>query len=253
MRPTCQCRWPINPRTERAPSFAQVHNLAAAASHATSPAMGKSSSAAAAAVVSTKRKSRSGALSLEEVKSLGSELLSSRAHLNHAPVLLALLSPTARLDLALEALISLQSFFVPLIPSIPSAAAAAAGDGCGDPERVFGSWLRQRFDELVASLVELSVSPQSDDAIRVGFELVLLSCHLTWLVMLAFFLSGPGCSTGCSYGFREAGKGWQLSVSNLSQVYLCCREYSLSRLITSMRFYILALLSMSGKCPLSRN
>jgi U3 small nucleolar RNA-associated protein 19 len=126
--------------------------------------MAKSSSATAPAVGSTK---------LEEVKSLGRELLSSRAHLNHAPVLLKLLSPSTRLNLAVEALISLQSFFVPLIPSILSssaaAAAASAGDACGDPELVFGSWLRQRFDELVAALVELSVSPQSADAIRVSF------------------------------------------------------------------------------------
>ncbi|PUZ48623.1 hypothetical protein GQ55_7G259800 [Panicum hallii var. hallii] len=133
--------------------------------------MAKSSSATASASASAsatkKRRSRGGTLTLDEVKALGRELLSSRAHLNHAPALLALLSPSAPLDLALEALISLQSFFVPLIPSIPSAsAAAAAGDAGSDPELVFGAWLRQRFDELVAALVELSVSPHSDDAIR---------------------------------------------------------------------------------------
>uniref|UniRef100_A0A0A9FM67 CCAAT-binding factor domain-containing protein n=1 Tax=Arundo donax TaxID=35708 RepID=A0A0A9FM67_ARUDO len=130
--------------------------------------MAKSSSATAAAARSNKRKSRTGTLTLEEVKSLGRELLSSRAHLNHAPALLALLSPSAPLDLALEALISLQSFFVPLLPSIPSTstAAAAAGDASSDPELVFRSWLRQLFDELVAALVDFSVSPQSDDAIR---------------------------------------------------------------------------------------
>nr|CAB3485557.1 unnamed protein product [Digitaria exilis] len=127
--------------------------------------MAKSSSATATAT--KKRRSRGGALTLDEVKTLGLELLSSRAHLNNAPVLLALLSPSAPLDLALEALISLQSFFVPLIPSIPSASAAATvGDAGSDPELVFGAWLRQRFDELVAALVELSVSPHSDDAIR---------------------------------------------------------------------------------------
>ncbi|AQK45323.1 Nucleolar complex protein 4 [Zea mays] len=121
----------------------------------------------ATASASKKRRSRGGTLALDEVKKLGTELLSSRSHLNHAPALLALLSPTAPLDLALEALISLQSFFVPLIPSIPSASAAAnAGDAGSDPELVFGAWLRQRFDELVAALVELSVSPHSDDAIR---------------------------------------------------------------------------------------
>jgi U3 small nucleolar RNA-associated protein 19 len=137
--------------------------------------MAKSSAAA-----SKKRRSRGGALTLDEVKTLGSELLSSRAHLNHAPALLGLLSPSAPLDLALEALISLQSFFVPLIPSIPSASAVAtAGEAGSDPELVFGAWLRQRFDELVAALVELSVSPHSDDAIRVSFEVVgmsILSC-----------------------------------------------------------------------------
>jgi len=131
--------------------------------------MAKSSSATATASASAtkKRRSRGGTLTLEEVKTLGRELLSSRAHLNHAPSLLALLSPSAPLDLALEALISLQSFFVPLIPSIPSASAAAtAGDAGSDPELLFGAWLRQRFDELVAALVELSVSPHSEDAIR---------------------------------------------------------------------------------------
>ncbi|CAD6262554.1 unnamed protein product [Miscanthus lutarioriparius] len=129
--------------------------------------MATSSSSTATVSASKKRRSRGGTLTLDEVKKLGTELLSSRAHLNHAPALLALLSPTAPLDLALEALISLQSFFVPLIPSIPSASAAAtAGDAGSDPELVFGTWLRQRFDELVAALVELSVSPHSDDAIR---------------------------------------------------------------------------------------
>ncbi|KAL6843668.1 hypothetical protein ACP4OV_026239 [Aristida adscensionis] len=169
--------------------------------------MGKSSSASAAKPAgrsSTKRKSRAGTLTLDEVKSLGQELLSSRAHLNHAPALLALLTPSAPLDLALEALISLQSFFVPLLPSIPSAAAAAAArDGSSDPELVFGSWLRQRFDELVAALVELSVSPQSDDAIRVRFEIVR-------------------CGAGCSDGFREAGKGREVPVGNLPQVSPRC-------------------------------
>ncbi|CAN6236047.1 unnamed protein product [Urochloa humidicola] len=129
--------------------------------------MAKSSSATATASATKKRRSRDGTLTLDEVKTLGRELLSSRAHLNHAPALLKLLSPSAPLDLALEALISLQSFFVPLIPSIPSASAAAtAGDASSDPELVFGAWLRQLFDELVAALVELSVSPHSDDAIR---------------------------------------------------------------------------------------
>jgi U3 small nucleolar RNA-associated protein 19 len=136
--------------------------------------MAKSSSATASASATKKRRSRGGTLTLDEVKALGRELLSSRAHLNHAPALLALLSPSAPLDLALEALISLQSFFVPLIPSIPSAsAAAAAGDAGSDPELVFGAWLRQRFDELVAALVELSVSTHSDDAIRVSLEVVI--------------------------------------------------------------------------------
>ncbi|XP_071682805.1 protein NUCLEOLAR COMPLEX ASSOCIATED 4 isoform X1 [Lolium perenne] len=135
--------------------------------------MAKPSSATATASASgtKKRKSKSGALTHEEVKTLGHELLSSRAHLNHAPTLLALLSPSAPPKIALEALISLQSFFEPLLPSIPSASAAAADVASSDPELVFGAWLRQRFDEFVAALVELSVSPRSDDAIReVAFD-----------------------------------------------------------------------------------
>jgi U3 small nucleolar RNA-associated protein 19 len=138
-----------------------------------------SATATASASGTKKRKSKSGALTHEEVKTLGHELLSSRAHLNHAPTLLALLSPSAPPKIALEALISLQSFFEPLLPSIPSAsaAAAAAEAASSDPELVFGAWLRQRFDEFVAALIELSVSPRSDDAVRVSFAAVV-AVHL---------------------------------------------------------------------------
>jgi hypothetical protein len=39
------------------------------------------------------------------------------------------------------------------------------------------AWLRQRFDEFVAALVELSVPPCSDDAIRVSSAAVV-TVHL---------------------------------------------------------------------------
>jgi hypothetical protein len=55
------------------------------------------------------------------------------------------------------------------------------------------AWLRQRFDEFVAALVELSVSPRSDDAIRVSFAAVVathLRCDLVNLLYAFSFAAG---------------------------------------------------------------
>nr|XP_010918362.1 nucleolar complex protein 4 homolog B isoform X2 [Elaeis guineensis] len=121
-----------------------------------------------------KRKETGDSLSLEDLKTLGHQLLSSRAHINNLPILLSFLVPSSSLDLALESLISLQSFFVPLLPEIPSASAisrskAVASGTVGedkDTESVFRAWLRARFDEFVNSLIEIAVSNQSADVLR---------------------------------------------------------------------------------------
>ncbi|KAH7664531.1 U3 small nucleolar RNA-associated protein 19 [Dioscorea alata] len=119
----------------------------------------------------TKTKRKGETLTLDQVKTLGNELLSSRAHVNNLPVLLSLLSPSSPLDLALESLISLQSFFTPIIPEIPSSFAArskslASEEDFDGAESVYKLWLRSRFDEFVNSLIEITVSPLSIEALR---------------------------------------------------------------------------------------
>ncbi|XP_073001994.1 protein NUCLEOLAR COMPLEX ASSOCIATED 4 [Typha latifolia] len=112
-----------------------------------------------------------GTLTLDDLKTLGAELLSSRAHINNLPILLSFLYPSSPLDLALESLISIQSFFVPLLPEMPpssSSSSAASGDADEDknPESVFRLWLRARFDEFINSLIQIAVSSEVADAFR---------------------------------------------------------------------------------------
>ncbi|KAJ0968998.1 hypothetical protein J5N97_021875 [Dioscorea zingiberensis] len=119
----------------------------------------------------TKKGKRKGeTLTLDELRTLSHDLLSSRAHVNNLPVLLSFLSPSSPLDLALEALISLQSFFTPLIPDIPSSSGTSsnplAPGAEDDAVSVYKVWLRARFDEFVNSLIEVTVSPQSAEELR---------------------------------------------------------------------------------------
>ncbi|RRT58640.1 hypothetical protein B296_00032446 [Ensete ventricosum] len=57
---------------------------------------------------------------LDDLKALVHQHLYSRAHINNLPVRLSFLSLSSPVDLALESLISLQSFFIRLYPEIPS-------------------------------------------------------------------------------------------------------------------------------------
>lgn len=58
-------------------------------------------------------------------------------------------------------MISLQSFFVPLLSEMKS-----TGDD-EDPETVFKSWLKERFNEFMRSLVEVAVSSETDEVLKV--------------------------------------------------------------------------------------
>ncbi|KAJ3671571.1 hypothetical protein LUZ60_007650 [Juncus effusus] len=112
---------------------------------------------------SKKPKTKTKTLNLEQVRRLGEQLLSSRSHLNNLPLLLTFISPSSPSSLALESVISLQSFFVPLISEIKPPGNDDVGE---EADSVFKTWLKDRFDEFVAALVEMAVSSQTDDAIR---------------------------------------------------------------------------------------
>ncbi|KAL7181290.1 hypothetical protein ACSBR1_040213 [Camellia fascicularis] len=121
-----------------------------------------------ASILSKKKKNnKRQKYSISELKTLGHQLLSSRAHINNLPLLMSFVcSGTSPPHYALEALLSVQSFFTPILPDLPS---HPQGDP-QDPEFIYRTWLRSKFDDFVNSLIDIAVSPQSEEALR---ELVL--------------------------------------------------------------------------------
>lgn len=120
---------------------------------------------------SNKKKTKNHKLS--DLKTLGLQLLSSRAHINNLPLLLTFVSPSSPPPYVLEALLSLQSFFITNLPSLPSSSSkpASAGDDVQvDAEFIYRTWLRSKFDELVKSLIDVAVSSECDDTLK---EIVL--------------------------------------------------------------------------------
>ncbi|CAG7860702.1 hypothetical protein IGI04_033894 [Brassica rapa subsp. trilocularis] len=135
-----------------------------------------------ASILAKKQKKKEN-YTLKELKSLGSDLLSSRAHINNLPLLLSFISPDSPPQFVVESLLSLQSFFTPLLPQLPSSSSSPASstkrprsdeqddddssnEVNGDPEVVFKAWLRSKFDEFVKVLLDVLVSQQSEDALR---------------------------------------------------------------------------------------
>ncbi|GMY05270.1 nucleolar complex protein 4 homolog [Fagus crenata] len=106
-------------------------------------------------------------LSLSELKTLGHELLSSRAHINNLPILLSYVSPTSPPPLALESLLSLHSFFAPILPDLPSSSSKPpSSTNHDDPDFIYNTWLRSKFDLFVNSLIEFAASPFSDQTLK---------------------------------------------------------------------------------------
>ncbi|VFQ95872.1 unnamed protein product [Cuscuta campestris] len=110
-----------------------------------------------------KKENTSSQSTLMKLKTLGHKLLSSRAHINNLPILLTYISPTSPPQYALESLLSLQAFFLPLIPDLPSTTAAADTE---EPEVIYRIWLRSKFDDLVRSLIDIAISSQCEQALR---------------------------------------------------------------------------------------
>ncbi|KAL1565888.1 protein NUCLEOLAR COMPLEX ASSOCIATED 4-like isoform X2 [Salvia divinorum] len=117
-----------------------------------------------ASVASEKKKQKREKHTLSELKAMGQQLLTSRAHVNNLPLLLSFITPNSPPPYALESLLSLQSFFTPLIPQLPSSSKQPDADP--DPEFIYLTWLRSKFDELTQCLTDLAVSSQSDGALR---------------------------------------------------------------------------------------
>ncbi|KAJ8570966.1 hypothetical protein K7X08_037938 [Anisodus acutangulus] len=113
----------------------------------------------ASSIVSKKDK-----YSLSELQTLGHQLLSSRAHVNNLPLLLSFITTSTRPQYALESLLSLQSFFIPLLPQLPSS--SLTSESQGDPHFIYRTWVRSKFDDFVQSLIDIAISSQSDETLR---------------------------------------------------------------------------------------
>lgn len=128
-----------------------------------------------ASVLSKKKKQKREKHSLSDLKTLGQLLLTSRAHINNLPILLTFITPDSPPQYALESLLSLQSFFTPLVPQLPSSSSSTNSNPDPDPELIYLTWLRSKFDDFVQCLIDLVVSSESEDALRVQSILYFLS------------------------------------------------------------------------------
>ncbi|KAL3702235.1 hypothetical protein R1sor_020257 [Riccia sorocarpa] len=89
---------------------------------------------------------------LEETKQLGNDLLTSRSHVNNAPLLLSTLSDAKHSNAARgEALRSLQAFFVSLLRTgklEPGAGTNQESIDGGNPEAIYKMWVRSKYQEF---------------------------------------------------------------------------------------------------------
>ncbi|CAN4107314.1 unnamed protein product [Withania somnifera] len=113
----------------------------------------------------SKKQKKNNNYSLSDLKTLGHQLLSSRAHVNNLPLLLSFITPSTRPKYALESLLSLQAFFTPLLPQLPSSTLSSS-DSQTDPHFIYLTWVRSKFDDFVQALIHITVSSHSDELLR---------------------------------------------------------------------------------------
>lgn len=122
-----------------------------------------------------KQKTKRKEYSIEQVKTLGQQLLSSRAHINNIPKLLTFVSPSSSPEYVLECILSLQSFFIPVLSDLPPSSSKSllsggvVGKSSVDPELEYRSTVRLWFDEFVNSLIAIAVSSKSSETLKVSF------------------------------------------------------------------------------------
>ncbi|KAG6403685.1 hypothetical protein SASPL_135913 [Salvia splendens] len=101
-----------------------------------------------ASVASEKKQKKRNKHSLSELKAMGQQLLTSRAHVNNLLLLLTFINPNSPPQYTLESLISLHSFFTPIIPMLPSSPSSHPdSDPNPDPEFIYLTWLRSKFNQ----------------------------------------------------------------------------------------------------------
>lgn len=115
------------------------------------------------------KKQKKTAVSLDDVKDLGTDLLTSTTSINNLPRLIAFLSPSSPSEFIVEAVLALQPFFVTILPEIYSYSRKKRDSEKeeSDPEVVYKEWIRSRFDDFVDSLIKIAVSEETDRGVRV--------------------------------------------------------------------------------------
>lgn len=157
---------------------------------------------------------------LSDVKTLGRQLLSSRAHINNLPLLLSFVSSTSPPQYVLESLLSLQSFFLTLLPDLPSSSSAALDASNHDPELIYRVWIRSKFDDFIKSIIDVSASPQTDEALKVSSSLYFLWWGRSFVCYFWFFVHWGNITGGCvrfSNGICEGGKWGKVPLCYISQ------------------------------------
>lgn len=172
-------------------------------------------------MTSEKKKSKA-KRTLQEVKTLGQQLLSSRTHINNLPLLLSFVSPNFPPQYVLESLLSLQSFFTTLLPSLPSSfKSTKTTSEEDDAELIYRTWLRSKFDDLVRSLIDLLLSEQVDEALRVSSLFLFLFFefyHLWSWYQFEFCFWNEATRVRFAYGIRESGEWGKISFGHISQI-----------------------------------
>lgn len=121
-----------------------------------------------------KRKQEYKIQNLRELKTLGQQLLSSRSHINNLPRLLNYVKPTSPPKYALESVLSLHSFFTPLLPDLPPSASSSGPSHQATSQFIYLTWLRSNFDRFVASLFSIAISSQCDQTLRVTLSSLII-------------------------------------------------------------------------------
>ncbi|KAL5984278.1 hypothetical protein ACLOJK_018382 [Asimina triloba] len=158
----------------------------------------------------TKKMKKDKSYTLQELKDLGMQLLSSRSYINNAPILLSFISPSSPPPHALESLMSLQSFFIPLLPDLPpsSSSKSPLSSDKDDPESVYRAWLRSKYDQFVGSLIDLALCSETENVLRLMRTNVdYTELTLTDDVLEVYELFAQDVSLDAIMEFVKLGKG----------------------------------------------
>ncbi|KAI3921955.1 hypothetical protein MKX01_005644 [Papaver californicum] len=109
--------------------------------------------------------------SIEKVQKLGQQLLTSRAYINNIPILLTFVSPSSDSEYVFESIISLQSFFIPVLSDLPPSSSSKSTlntrkSSVVGPELEYKNMLRLWYDEYVNSVIAVAVSEDSTDDLK---------------------------------------------------------------------------------------